>query len=432
MREAPIRGAVALRVVFFLAVVVALCACSPPNTARPRAILIGIDGATRRVAGRLMDEGRMPHLDRIRREGVSGQIRSEKPLVSPRIWNTVSTGKSPDRHGILSFAYQDPQGAQRLYLSSDRRVHSVWNIASDAGLTVSVVNWWNTQPPEKINGVMVSDHLLAKEVEKLRDMTHAVEAPQGGPVVYPVEWQSRLEALLAKGVLPIAFDDPFAGNSGLPRWARPQRLSRWFLQDGAVANAAIEIGGAVRPDLSLVLLTAIDRVSHTLWGTLEPPELYPPELRPSDEERREGARALERVYEFTDALIGKLTESYAPEDLVVVMSDHGFEAGVDLGDLTGIHNSPQALDGVFFARGRGIPAGEPAGEISIYDVTPTILAWLGLPVASDMGGRAAGFALERVPRVETYDTKPIERLGDEASGADETLMEQLRSLGYVE
>ncbi len=432
MREAPIRWATTVRAVFSLAIVAALGACSPPNTARPRAILIGIDGATLRVAGRLMDDRKMPNLDRIRREGVSGQIRSQKPLVSPRIWNTVSTGKSPERHGILSFAHRDPQGMQRLYLSSDRTVHSVWNIASDAGLTVSVVNWWNTQPPEKINGVMVSDHLLAKEVEQLRAMTHVVEAPQGGPVVYPVEWQSRLEALLAKGVLPIAFDDPFVANRGLPRWAPQQRLSRWFLQDGAVASAAIEIGEAVHPDLTLVLLTAIDRVSHTLWGTLEPPELYPPELRPSDAERREGAKALERIYEFTDALIGKLTDAYAPDDLVIVMSDHGFEAGVDLGNLTGIHDSPRALDGVFFARGRGIPAGEPAGEISIYDVTPTILAWLGLPVASDMGGRAAGFAPERVPRVETYETKPIDRLGDEASGANETLMEQLRSLGYVE
>ena len=67
-------------------------------------------------------------------------------------------------------------------------------------------------------------------------------------------------------------------------------------------------------------------------------------------------------------------------------------------------------------------------------MTPTVLAWLGLPLGRDMDGRVAPF-LERetaVPGfVDTYDTQPIERLdGGERAGA--VILEQLRSLGYFE
>jgi hypothetical protein len=71
----------------------------------------------------------------------------------------------------------------------------------------------------------------------------------------------------------------------------------------------------------------------------------------------------------------------------------------------------------------------------VNDVTPTILAWLGLPVARDMDGQPASFlAVDRdsVATIPTYDTRPIERLGGAPSGAEAMLLEQLRSLGYLE
>jgi hypothetical protein len=66
-------------------------------------------------------------------------------------------------------------------------------------------------------------------------------------------------------------------------------------------------------------------------------------------------------------------------------------------------------------------------------VTPTILAWLGLPVAQDMDGRVAAFLeASEVPRVPSYDAEPVERVGTGPSGADDALIEQLRALGYLE
>jgi hypothetical protein len=413
------------------ALFVAMVACGDHDVPPGRVLLVGIDGATLRVAGPLLEEGRLPHLASIARDGVSGPLQSIKPMLSPRIWNSIATGKTPPKHGIVGFALKDAEGRQQLLLSTDRKVHALWNVATRMGLTSVVVNWWNTYPPERIDGVMVSDHLLAKEIEGRQRLTNA-SAPPGGALVHPETWQPRLSELLRERVMPVAFGDPLERGDELPEWVNRQALSRWFWQDAALTRFAAELEASLQPDLLMVLLTGIDRNSHLLWGNLEPAKLYPPRLHPSPTERAAGAAALRRYYEYTDALLGVLLDRYGPDDLVLVVSDHGFEAGVELGSLTGTHKSDAAIEGVLFARGRGIPAGDPAGDVSVLDVTPTILAWLGLPVALDMDGAVAGFVEERSDRIESWDTEPIERVSSAPSGADAVLIEQLRELGYIE
>lgn len=68
---------------------------------------------------------------------------------------------------------------------------------------------------------------------------------------------------------------------------------------------------------------------------------------------------------------------------------------------------------MLFARGRGIEGGGAAGQVAVEDVTPTVLAWLGLPVGEDMDGRVAGFlAAPDLAQIPTHDTMPVERLRD--------------------
>jgi hypothetical protein len=101
--------------------------------------------------------------------------------------------------------------------------------------------------------------------------------------------------------------------------------------------------------------------------------------------------------------------------------------------LTGVHETGRARDGVVFARGRGIgpaPARRPMG---VDDVTPTVLAWLGLPLGRDMDGRPAAFlSLPDVQHVATWDTRPIERLDATPSGAESEILEELEALGYLD
>ncbi|MCH2187497.1 hypothetical protein MK280_16715 [Myxococcota bacterium] len=132
-----------------------------------------------------------------------------------------------------------------------------------------------------------------------------------------------------------------------------------------------------------------------------------------------------------------MSQQYGPNDLVIVLSDHGFEAGgkpESQNPLPGIHESDQALDGIFFARGRGVPAGlrVAASEISVNDITPTVLAWKGLPIGRDMQGKPVQF-IETGPLRSrpTYDTGQIERIREYSPTTEHEILEQLKSLGYV-
>ena len=404
-----------------------LAACTRDDRAPGRVLLVGLDGATLRVARPLLEAGRLPNLARLAREGAAGPLRSLQPLESPRVWNSIATAKTPEKHGILDYTHQ----GGRLFTSHDRKVHALWNIASDAGLSVAVLNWWNTYPVERVSGVMISDHFFPREVEERQQITGGVAGPPGA-VLFPESWQTRLSGRLAEPGPPDAVD--FLGERArLPGWMRAERLSEQYPQDAALVRFALEIEAETRPDLLMLLLTGIDRASHVLWAGIEPGDRYPPNLRLADAERAAARATLEGYYEATDRLLGPLLERYGPEDLALVVSDHGFEAASVFGVLTGGHQGEAALHGVLFARGPGIVPGSSSGLVGVLDLTPTILAWLGLPVGADMDGGVARFVRElRVATVPTHDVGTVERLAEGRSGAEAAILEELRSLGYVE
>ena len=128
---------------------------------------------------------------------------------------------------------------------------------------------------------------------------------------------------------------------------------------------------------------------------------------------------MESYYQFTDDLIGLLVRRFSAGDLVVIVSDHGFQSGAQshaMGHLTGAHDGEASLDGVIFATGRQVRPAAVAETTRIVDVTPTILAWMGLPIGQDMDGKPAAF-LDLAPpeTIATWDTVEVERVTDESS-----------------
>ncbi len=405
---------------------------APRGDGRRRVFLIGIDGASPKVVVPLMRKGRLPNLARIARQGVYGPIRSEHPLYSPRIWNSIATGKDPDDHGITAFVHKDENDENHLYVSSDRRVPAIWNIASAAGRSVGIVNWWTTWPPEVIEGVMVSDHFFPQQSALIRN-TFQDEREITGARVYPESWTDEAEAARLDDTQLVTVRDPFADPEPLSDWINTPLLSDYYRNDLEITRVALAAEAAFSPDLSIVFLPGIDRMSHWMWGNLEPGEKYPEELRPTKAERRAGAAALFAYYEYTDQLIGRLLRAADGDDLVIVLSDHGFEAQVSMMLLTGGHETGESIDGVLYARGPGVPRGAGPGPVSVLDVTPTVLAWMGIAPAEDMKGRPMPFVEIEVPdMVASHDGLEIERLEIAASGAEDEIVEHLRALGYLE
>lgn len=201
---------VLLRVAAIVSLPAALSACrAPPPPARElpvsRVLIVGIDGAAPQVVDAMLANGRLKNLRSIAERGVYGPFKSERSPLSPRVWTTMATGKTPEKHGIYGWVKASTSGnaTTELFYSSDRKGLALWNILSDAGKSVTVVNWLITYPPEKIRGVMISDHTIARQLRAKEYIGEVFAQAQGqtldnvkGPhnaarAVYPEQWYQR-------------------------------------------------------------------------------------------------------------------------------------------------------------------------------------------------------------------------------------------------
>jgi hypothetical protein len=408
-------------------------------------LVVGLDGATNRVIDELFRAGALPNLAAIARDGVRGAVRPARPILSPRIWTTFATGLPANRHGVHGWSKLGRGNNARLYSNLDRRVPALWNIASAAGRRVGVVNWLMTQPPDRVNGVMISEHavpgLTESRLPMAKDFAEEVFGTTVEEVVapevaiayaWPPEWIGRSETIRA-GALPPLTDvpNPFVASEG----PTERLLHDTYQDDELTVHTALEVEARVRPDLLMVYLPGIDRVSHMLWQGIEVPRNPPPGVViHGPAVRAEQREALFAYYRFTDGLLGHLTEGFGPEDFVFVISDHGFEANEAPNGVPGTHESDAARDGILYARGPGIAPGATATHVADLDLLPTLLAALGLPQARDLPGRVAPFLPDDLAPepVATHADVSVERVETPASEVDDEILEKLRTLGYVE
>jgi predicted AlkP superfamily phosphohydrolase/phosphomutase len=108
---------------------------------------------------------------------------------------------------------------------------------------------------------------------------------------------------------------------------------------------------------------------------------------------------------------------------------------VSIGRLSGTHD--EDTHGLYLAAGPDIAPGPQQASFSIFDITPTLLYGLGLPVADDFAGevyrglfRPAFLAANPPRRVDSWGRR--EATEQTTSAADEALVEELRALGYLD
>lgn len=424
-----------------LAGLLSLAACGRDE---PRVLVLGFDGLDPGAVDLLVSEGKMPNFGRLRLEGAYGRLLSSEPMLSPILWTTIATGRTPDAHGIGHFVALDPKTGESLPVTSDlRRVRALWNILSERDRTSAVVGWWATWPPEPIRGAMVSDHLAYHFLfgDGLGGSDPTVKT-------HPPELEARLEPLVVRpsavGAAELA---PFAEVTPA-ELARPLDLAddlshlRWLVGTAeSYRRIGLELWRTERPDLELVYFEGTDSVAH-LFGHLFRSEGLAGEL--AAQQARYG-RAVEAMYLRADAILGDYLDAADESTMLLVLSDHGFELGAlpddpsRLRDMRRVSEKFHRIEGVLYLHGRGVKAGARIDRPTHLDVVPTVLAALGLPAAEDMPGRVLEEAFvrrappERIASYETGDgstmaaTSPVTR--DVA--ADRAQLEHLASLGYL-
>ena len=124
-----------------------------------RAIVVGMDGASMELVGRMVDEGQMPHLGRLMAEGAWREVVGVFPTLTPPGWTALWTGSWPGTHGVMDFnirALGQPLG--RTVWGIDTRLSTseyLWNALERGGKRAILVKQEMSWPPTVRDGVQV-------------------------------------------------------------------------------------------------------------------------------------------------------------------------------------------------------------------------------------------------------------------------------------
>jgi len=146
-------------------------AADPPSPGR--VVFIGIDGAAWWYVDSLIAAGELPNLERLKREGSYGDLRSVECFVSPPAWATLFTGMLPENTGVYTFAKWDKSKQTfQSVSSSDVRTPALWDLGTYAGKKVGVVNVPMTYPVRPVNGLMVSGLMTPIDSDRTARLKH--------------------------------------------------------------------------------------------------------------------------------------------------------------------------------------------------------------------------------------------------------------------
>lgn len=403
----------------------------------PKLLLIGWDSADWKVLSPLMDSGHMPTLRCIVEGGVSGNLRTLEPMLSPMLWTSIATGKRAYDHGVLGFTEVDAL-TQRIQpvTASTRRCAALWNILASQGLNCHVIGWFATHGEQIPGGGLVSNLFPVPTAGPGEDWP---AAPRG--TIWPEEDAAALNDLR------VSPEDIEGDTISLfcPRWkeidtTKDHRLGhlRIHLAEAfSIQAAACWTLQNTEWDFTAVYFRAIDEIAHHFMP------YHPPKL---DGVPQADFYLYQDVMNSTcrmhDLMVARLISLAGPDTHVIIVSDHGFHS--DHLRPKFIPRIPAGITvwhrdhGIFAAAGPRFAKDELVHGASLLDITPTVLQLFGLPVGRDMGGRVLADAFAQTPKIKTIPTwdnshtafrqAPFHLTEEE----NRKLIEQFAALGYLD
>lgn len=260
-----------------------------------RSIIFGIDGLTFRILHPLIERGDLPNFQKVCQQGCEAVLESKYPPLTPPAWVALSTGLKPARHGIYDYwQYEDSpeRGVPRkAHVQTQRRAgKAIWNILSEYGKQVLVINVPVTYPAEAVNGVMVSGYLTPSS-----DVNFT----------YPVSFQEELYKAVPDYQIDVQFHDTFSVKS--PEEAR-QMMDSVLRMTERRMELTLHLLKEKPWDFCYVVFVGADRLQHAFWE----------EISALDADATE-------YYRMLDSGLGQILEQLGPEDNLFIVSDHGFQ-----------------------------------------------------------------------------------------------------------
>lgn len=246
-----------------------------------RVFVIGLDGATFDLLDPWVKEGRLPNLRRLLEGSSYGQLESTVPFHSPAAWSSFMTGVNPGKHGVLDFYHFNPNSFEKVLVNSNHiGSKRFWDLAGEREKKSIILYVPVTYPPQKVGGVMMS----------------GIPTPSQGEFIYPGEIKKELEEKLGRWWVEVD------GDTFLDFHEEP--FLRGIYQTLDTRFKVTNYLMAKEWDLFVLVIMETDWMQHHLW--------------------QERDRCLLPFYMKIDGMIAHFLESLREEDVVLILSDHGF------------------------------------------------------------------------------------------------------------
>ena len=252
---------------------------------KKRVVIIGLDGMPYRLIENLSNKGIMPETKKLVEKGVFEQMESSIPEISSVAWSSIITGKNPGEHGI--FGYTDiPTGTYRLSFPNfnNLKAEPFWQKNTEEKSII--VNVPSTFPVKPLNGIHISGFVSL-------DLERSVYPNSLIPKLNTLNYKIDVDSSKAHISIDMFLKD--LEKTLKARIATYRYL--WKEEDW---------------DTFMLVFTGTDRLSHFLWDAYE------------DESHKYHQVFLEHFHQI-DEVIGEIVDRLSEEDLLILLSDHGFE-----------------------------------------------------------------------------------------------------------
>jgi len=426
-----------------------MSACGSGNSGgkkKMKVVLIGLDGANWNTIDPLIQQGKLPFFKQLKETSAWANLKTFRPTKSSVVWTSIATGKSMQKHGILDFTFLDKNNMRVPFSNVERREPAIWQILDSYNKKCIVINWFVTHPPDKIDGITISDNfrrVVARPPDKVDEYRDSVQ-----PSIYFHKLLEHADRDYLGVLKKIGLPDypkqymelhPGKNFKDVPIMSSFRALAA---QDSFVANISKELYHTKDFDMFATYVRMPDLVQHfsARMFTQAYHDQLVNDLKSKSltlEKRKEAmlkiCEVLEPAYRFTEDLVKSLMSFKKYEDAhFIICSDHGFSlypGGYNHYDLPKEYEPPA---GILLMNGPGFKPGL-VPDASVYDIAPTILNLFGMPVGKNMDGKVLQKAFSHHNRIEykVYRLEKNKRM-KRTNKADKETMDELKSVGYIQ